>query len=212
MIFVRSCPARPTNGIPWMSSSPPGASPTNIRSASGLPTPNTICLRPIACSLQRVQSPISVRTAARASAELRENVAGWPSSRRSSRGCRGATLPARVRQAPSRLTPATPSSAANLRCSLICSRSMGGEHPFHPVENVRRDARLRLQRQRFRSVWTDDDDRVGVDVEAGVGAGHVVGDDEVDVFFRALFGRTRVQCLCYGRDTYEFRSLGLLSA
>ena len=45
--------------MPWMSSSLPGASPTNIRSARGFPTPNTTCVRPSACNLQRVQSPMS---------------------------------------------------------------------------------------------------------------------------------------------------------
>ena len=35
--WLSSCPARPTNGRPWRSSSAPGASPTNIRSASALP-------------------------------------------------------------------------------------------------------------------------------------------------------------------------------
>ena len=35
MIFVSSCPARPTKGTPCTSSSPPGASPTNIKSAQG---------------------------------------------------------------------------------------------------------------------------------------------------------------------------------
>jgi hypothetical protein len=44
-----------------MSSSAPGASPTNISSACGLPTPKTICLRPCSWSLQRVQSPMSLR-------------------------------------------------------------------------------------------------------------------------------------------------------
>ena len=53
MILVSSWPARPTNGSPWMSSSAPGASPTNIRSALGFPTPKTTCLRPSVCSLQR---------------------------------------------------------------------------------------------------------------------------------------------------------------
>ena len=38
----RSWPARPTNGRPWRSSSAPGASPTNIRSASALPAPKTV--------------------------------------------------------------------------------------------------------------------------------------------------------------------------
>ena len=44
-----------------MSSSAPGASPMNIKSACGFPTPNTICLRPCLCSGQRVQSPMSSR-------------------------------------------------------------------------------------------------------------------------------------------------------
>ena len=76
IIFVSSCPARPTNGIPWMSSSAPGASPTNIRSASGFPTPNTTCFRPSVCSLQRVQSPMSSRMGASSSAAERANVTG----------------------------------------------------------------------------------------------------------------------------------------
>src|SRR6202521_1180000 len=40
-----SLPERPTNGSPWRSSSRPGASPTNTRSASGAPTPNTTWVR-----------------------------------------------------------------------------------------------------------------------------------------------------------------------
>src|SRR3954471_18240799 len=45
MIFVSNCPALPTNGSPCKSSSAPGASPTNISSASKLPTPNTTFFR-----------------------------------------------------------------------------------------------------------------------------------------------------------------------
>jgi hypothetical protein len=41
-----------------------GPSPTNISVASGFPTPNTMCVRPL-CSLQRVQSPISARISVR---------------------------------------------------------------------------------------------------------------------------------------------------
>ena len=48
-MLVSNCPERPTNGSPWMSSSAPGASPINIRSALGFPTPKTICLRPCLC-------------------------------------------------------------------------------------------------------------------------------------------------------------------
>src|SRR5258708_3059225 len=41
MSVVRSCPARPTNGIPCRSSSAPGPSPTKTRSAWRVPPPHT---------------------------------------------------------------------------------------------------------------------------------------------------------------------------
>src|SRR5947208_5321982 len=53
-----SFPAWPTNGKPCLSSWKPGASPTNIRSASGSPTPKTTWVRPSA-SRQRVQAAVS---------------------------------------------------------------------------------------------------------------------------------------------------------
>src|SRR3954452_16679625 len=56
--FSSSFPAFPTNGRPCLSSWNPGASPTNIRSACGLPAPNTTCVRPCA-SLQRVQLAVA---------------------------------------------------------------------------------------------------------------------------------------------------------
>ena len=49
-------PARPTNGMPCSSSLAPGASPTNIRSASALPAPKTTVFRVAASSGQRVQA------------------------------------------------------------------------------------------------------------------------------------------------------------
>ncbi len=54
MIFVRSWPARPTKARPCSSSSRPGASPTNMSSAFGLPWPNTMFVR-VFESLQRGQ-------------------------------------------------------------------------------------------------------------------------------------------------------------
>src|SRR5437867_9274604 len=45
MIFVKSCPALPTNGSPCSSSSAPGASPTNISGECRSPTPNTTFFR-----------------------------------------------------------------------------------------------------------------------------------------------------------------------
>src|SRR5690348_387007 len=53
-----SFPAWPTNGMPCLSSWKPGASPTNIRSARGLPAPKTTCVRPCA-SRQRVQLAVA---------------------------------------------------------------------------------------------------------------------------------------------------------
>jgi hypothetical protein len=64
IIFVKSWPASPTKGSPWMSSLLPGASPMKTSSASGLPTPKTMFLR-VGASLQRVHSPSSSRTCAR---------------------------------------------------------------------------------------------------------------------------------------------------
>src|SRR5215211_1327905 len=65
-----SFPAWPTNGSPCLSSWKPGASPTNIRSASGLPTPKTTCVR-LWARRQRVQtetcSPSAWRESTRAS-------------------------------------------------------------------------------------------------------------------------------------------------
>ena len=43
--FSSSLPAEPTNGRPCLSSLAPGASPTNIRSASALPAPKTTVVR-----------------------------------------------------------------------------------------------------------------------------------------------------------------------
>ena len=132
MIFVSSCPALPTNGMPCTSSSWPGASPMNMSSAEGLPTPKTICRRPSVCSLQRVQSPRSSRMMVRVSTpalaavavspDIFGRVAGRLRSRRRVASVRwqggtGAGSPARVRQAGSRLMPSTPRSRKSLRCS-----------------------------------------------------------------------------------------------
>ena len=68
MIFVSSCPALPTNGSPCRSSSSPGASPTNINSASGLPTPKTTCVRDFTRCGHFVQASTGPRIAASRSA------------------------------------------------------------------------------------------------------------------------------------------------
>ena len=61
MIFVSSCPARPTKGMPLASSSAPGASPKNTSRASGRPVPKTVCVRPAASSAHRMQAATSAR-------------------------------------------------------------------------------------------------------------------------------------------------------
>src|SRR5688572_29665246 len=63
--FSSSFPAAPTNGIPCWSSWKPGASPTNIRSAVGLPAPKTTCVRPCE-SRQRVHPETACSKEARA--------------------------------------------------------------------------------------------------------------------------------------------------
>src|SRR5215475_4731252 len=60
IIWLRSLPARPTNGRPCASSSAPGPSPTKTKSALGLPSAKTMFLRAL-WSLQRLQSPRSSR-------------------------------------------------------------------------------------------------------------------------------------------------------
>ncbi len=52
--WFSSWPARPTKGSPWRSSSAPGASPTNISSASALPAPKTVLAR-VSCRGHLVQ-------------------------------------------------------------------------------------------------------------------------------------------------------------
>ena len=45
IIRLSNCPAAPTNGSPWRSSSAPAASPIKQSSGSSGPTPNTVCVR-----------------------------------------------------------------------------------------------------------------------------------------------------------------------
>src|SRR5882724_8183083 len=74
IIWLKSFPARPTNGRPCASSSAPGPSPTKTSCAAALPSPKTILLR-VVCSLQRVHTPRSARTTGSVSPEIRLVVA-----------------------------------------------------------------------------------------------------------------------------------------
>jgi hypothetical protein len=58
-----SRPAWPTNGRPCLSSFTPGASPTNINSASALPAPNTTDVRVAASCGHFVQACACLQTA-----------------------------------------------------------------------------------------------------------------------------------------------------
>src|SRR5205085_3917275 len=68
-----SLPAWPTNGTPCWSSWKPGASPTKSRSASGWPTPKTVCVR-VACNGQRAQPATSCSSAASPAARVGASV------------------------------------------------------------------------------------------------------------------------------------------
>ena len=72
-----SRPAWPTNGSPCLSSFAPGASPTNIRSASALPAPNTTVWRVAASCGHFVQACDCCQTAL--SSSRRVSAEGtWP--------------------------------------------------------------------------------------------------------------------------------------
>ena len=100
MMSVRSCPARPTNARPCSSSSAPGASPTNMSSARGLPWPKTMSCGPTAaCS--GGSRPASSRMAVRAAA-------GSPPARAGARRAAAAVSTARPPAEARRPSPATP--------------------------------------------------------------------------------------------------------
>ena len=62
IIRVSICPDRPTKGMPWASSSAPGASPMKTRSASGLPAPKTWFILPAPSPQRRQPSTAAART------------------------------------------------------------------------------------------------------------------------------------------------------
>src|SRR6266542_2070047 len=89
-----SFPAWPTNGMPCLSSWKPGASPTNIRSAFGSPTPKTTCVRPSA-RRHRVQ-PATSR--ANASSSVNCSAAATGTAATTARGPIGRLLGGAVRR------------------------------------------------------------------------------------------------------------------
>ena len=105
--WLSSWPARPTNGSPWRSSSAPGASPTNIRSASALPAPKTAFVL-VSCSghlralADLLKSPTS--SSRRCSARRRSRL--LPAARRLA--TRRSALPRRFSLPPHRFVRAHP--------------------------------------------------------------------------------------------------------
>jgi hypothetical protein len=129
--LLRSCPARPTNGDPLDVLVGARASPTNIRSASGFPTPKTTCFRPSVASLQRGQVRTDLRLDRRE--PFRAASAIWitdpeagsgepeagsrePGSRSWTPEAASCALSAERDHFTSRLSPVTPNSTAKRRC------------------------------------------------------------------------------------------------
>ena len=102
-----------------MSSSRPGASPTNIRSAVRIPDAEDDL--PAA---ERVQLAAGAVAEVGADGRQRFGRAAWRLGRNGPRRRRTRRRPLRrrARQRGSRLTPSTPSSVRNARCSASCSR------------------------------------------------------------------------------------------
>src|SRR5438477_5423768 len=115
-----SLPAWPTNGRPCLSSWKPGASPTNIRSACGLPAPKTTCVRPCA-RRQRVQLAV----AAAYSSSISTPATGT------------ALTGASLRGTPDGHDPRPPAAARRVDLDLVAER-LPQQHLAH--RRVRRDA------------------------------------------------------------------------
>ena len=80
-IFVRSCPARPTNGSPCRSSSRPGASPMKTIFADREPLPKTVRVRPSQSPHRRQEATSRSRESrSAASGSNRSAGAGSPKS------------------------------------------------------------------------------------------------------------------------------------
>ena len=159
MSRVSSCPARPTNGMPCSSSSAPGPSPTNIRSASGSPTPNTTWVR-VSASGQRVQPRASSRRASRLG-QAGSAVSGPSSSEPSWSGVgiahqfartadrtASATTSAVATRSRSRCAATTPVATATTRSpsKRVCDGSSARARPWWPRLGEQEAVRLREQR------------------------------------------------------------------
>src|SRR5437867_3211433 len=181
MMSVRSCPARPTNGSPWTSSSRPGASPTNIKSALGLPTPKTTCVLPLAN--RHFSQVITIR---------------WKSPSRSGAACRvpggGADMSRCVK-------PISFRNSSSRRRSSVTRQVLHDE-----VEDAVRDSQLRrLFDSGGRAVAGNDEDFVLIGVEADRRIGDVVRDDQIRLLAQEFFTRVLFERLRFGRKCDDER-------
>ena len=216
MIFVSSCPARPTNGIALhvLVARPAPRRRTSDR-AFGLPTPKTICRRPERVQLAaravadvgrgRRRAPRSAELAPAPSARrrtapstVRRSLATRPTSAGiAARRPRHAASSGDASDAGRRRARGSPTMLPAGRRSCACAAARRRTRARAGVRRGRGSraatSALRCSGTRFRrrrpptSVTA-----LVVDVEAGVGARHVVGDDQVDVLApRACAARAR---------------------
>ena len=92
MIFVEQLPGAADERLASRSSSAPGASPRKHSRAFGSPTPNTVCVRVLASSSQRVQPATSCCSTSSVGAGGARRRAAFA---RFKKRCRGSRLPAR---------------------------------------------------------------------------------------------------------------------
>ena len=226
MIFVSSWPARPTNGSPCRSSSAPGASPTNIRSAFGLPTPKTTCVGRACAACSACSRRCSQRSDARRQAQGDRPMAQGCAGCISHAGCRfgaqrrspwawalGLTPGARA-SVRSREMPFTPSSSIQPEMFGEIARVGHGAHRRRrrgaaTPSSARRDraaaatSALDISGSDSSPSGATKRDVIGVDVEAGAGRGDVVGDDEIDALGDELAARGGLRVAGLRREADE---------
>ncbi len=82
------------------------------------------------------------------------------------------------------------------------------EQPLDPLNDLSGDGRLGLQRQGFLAVGRDQRDFVGIDLESGIGARHVIRHDEIDLLLALLAARARHDIGGLGGEPDQKRPLG----
>src|SRR5262245_19969998 len=192
-IFVRSCPARPTNGFPCRSSSSPGPSPMTMRRASGWPLPKTIVVRPWE-SLQRVHPALAASARRRAADEPPR---GSPVSGRSRiprpGGRGGGSAGRRPPPAGPGGRPVRPPGLAHRATQLLDAVEDELGHFDLATARERDDAPPAVEQ----------DDLVVGHVEADVGPTHVVRDDEVRALRGELGLRVLAKVVRLGGEPYQ---------